>query len=157
MIALAEGSARTVVLLLPDRSEMYPLSTDALTRAQGSRAKLENFYSNALLLDKDGSLQKIERVEILGPLGDTFGRRILSRLTDAWSIRVHLSGPIKISLQELKDLVLKSSASSMVAENFDYESSELEEIRNSVRSATSVQAMISVLNLPLPSESLDVL
>lgn len=157
MVVLAESSARTVVLLLPDRSEMYPLSTDALTRAQGSRANLAKAYSNAFLLDADGSLRKVERIEVLGPLGDTLGRKVLSRLTDAWSIRVQLSDPAEVTLQELKALLLTSSAASVVADNFDLEPEGLEGLRAAIRDATSVQEVISSLRLPDPSESLDVL
>ena len=53
MAVLASDPVHTVVLLLPDKKEAYPLSTLAFTRAQGSPLKISTNYRNAFIVEQD--------------------------------------------------------------------------------------------------------
>ena len=140
------------MLLLPQRKELFPLSTAALSQAQAPREKLEQDYRDAYLLDADGSLCRIERVEVLGPFGDSWARRLLSRVTQGWRIRVTLSAPLDWDLERVRLLVLDC----FVAPG-DEEALPLAEVARDLRAATSAAALFSALRVPPPEEALDVL
>jgi hypothetical protein len=158
MTALARSDERTVLLLLPSRNEMYPLNTAAFTRAQASRKELASGYRDALILDRDGSLRKIERVDVLGPWGDSIGRKLLSRLTDAWSVDVRLSDPLPHSLEQIKQLVISCTASPKSVDAMQFGGATAQrQFTASVRVASSVGELLSLLKLPMPEDALDVL
>lgn len=158
MTALASADERTVLLLLPDKKEMYPLNTAAFTRAQNSRPRLSSDYRDALILDRDGMLRKIERIEVLGPWGNSFARRLLSRLTDAWNITVHLSEPLPCSLDQIKQLLIDCVESPQTVDSLQLESEAARAlIVTSVRSASSTSELLDLLKLPAPNDALDVL
>lgn len=158
MTALAGADERTVLLLLPTKREMYPLNTAAFTRAQNSRRKLSSDYRDALILDRDGVLRQIERIDVLGPWGDSFARKLLSRLTDAWSIDVRLSEPLPRSLDEIKQLLIDCVASpqSIDTLQLDGEGASAQFIA-SVRAAASASELLDLLKRPAPNDALDVL
>ncbi|HEY6898249.1 MAG TPA: hypothetical protein VI279_13385 [Rhodocyclaceae bacterium] len=158
MTAFAPSKEETVLLLLPKKGEMYPLSTLALTRAQTSRRKLLNDYEEALILDKAANLRKIDRIEVLGPWGTSIGRKLLSRLTDAWSISVHLSEPITISLEQLKDVVVSCAQSPQSIDSMDLDGADgLRQFVVAVRNSVTPAELVACLNLPTPDAALDVL
>ncbi|MCA3077711.1 MAG: hypothetical protein ING71_02820 [Rhodocyclaceae bacterium] len=70
----------TVILLLPEIKQAYPLSTLAFTQAQGSKKKIATSYKQALIVDRNGRFRSFKEIEVLGPLGNSFGRRILTVL-----------------------------------------------------------------------------
>lgn len=158
MTAVASDDERTVLLLLPSRMVMYPLNTAALTRAQNSRRKLSSEYRNALILDRDGTLRRIERIDVLGPWGHSLARKFLSRLTDAWSIRVHLSLPQPQSLDQIKLLLVECLASPRSLENLQLDGERARaELIASIHKAASAEELLEVLKLPMPEDVLDVL
>jgi hypothetical protein len=158
MTALGSADESTVLLLLPGKKEMYPLSTAALTRAQTSRRRLTADYRGAMILDREGRLRRIERIDVLGPWGDSLFRRLLSRLTDAWSIAVHLSEPLPRSLDQTKRLLIDCLASPRSVGSLQLED-EADRTRfvTSVRAAASEGELLHLLRLPAPDDALDVL
>jgi hypothetical protein len=158
MTASAIGDDRTVLLLLPVKKEMYPLNTAAFTRAQASRRKLASDYRNALVLDRDGNLRKIEHIDVLGPWGTSMGRKLLSRLTDAWSIDVVLSDPLTCSLEQVKRLLIDCMESPQSADSMQFEvSGARKQFLTSVLAASSAAELLGLLRLPEPEDALDVL
>lgn len=158
MTALASGEEKTVLLLLPSTKEIYPLSTAAFTRAQASRRRLSSDYRDALILDRDGALRQIERIDVLGPWGDSFARKLLSRLTDAWSISVCLSEPLPRSLDQVKEILIDCMASPQSVDNMQLESEGARaQFIASVRAATSAGELLNLMKLPAPDDALDVL
>jgi hypothetical protein len=149
---------RTVLLLFPSRKEMYPLNTAALTRAQTSRRKLANDYRDALVLDQDGSLRMIERIDVLGPWGSSTVRRLLSRFTDAWSIDVELSGPLPCSLQQIRRILIDCMGSLQSAESMRFEVPRVrKQFLMAVLAAPNAAELMVRLKLPEPDHALDVL
>ena len=157
-MVVAVASDRTLVLILPLKKEMYPLSTAALTRAQASRQELRNDYRDAYILDREGTVRQIEAVEVLGPWGETFSRKLLSRLTDAWSISVRLSEPLPWPLADLKRMLVDCLNSSWSGETGDPdEIVSLQEVTKAIIEASSSGAIVDALKLPPPEQALDVL
>jgi hypothetical protein len=158
LTALASADERTVLLMLPSKKEMYPLTTAAFTRAQNSRQRLSSDYRDALILDRDGELRQIERIDVLGPWGNSFARKLLSRLTDAWSISVHLSDPLPRSLDQIKQLLIDCATSPQALDNLQLESEVARaQFVTSVRAAATAGELLKLLRLPLPEDVLDVL
>jgi hypothetical protein len=137
---------------------MYPMSTTALTRAQASRRELATDYRDAFVLDQDGHLRKIERVSVLGPWGESFWRKLLSRLTDAWRIDIELSAPLDRTLDEVKQLIVSCMESPQSAENMRLgELQERQSFVDAVHAARNVDDLLILLRLPAPEDALDVL
>jgi hypothetical protein len=156
--ALANGDDMTVLLLLPVKKEMYPLNTAAFTRAQASRRKLASDYRDALVLDRDGNLRKIEHIDVLGPWGTSIGRKLISRLTDAWSIEVGLSDPLPYSLEQVKRLLIDCMKSPQSADSLQFEVPGVrKQFLASVLAASSAAELLALLKLPDPEDALDVL
>jgi len=107
-VSAASGEGpRTVLLMLPSRKQMFPLSTVALAQAQTSRSELEDGYRDAYVLDSDGIIRRIEHIEVLGPFGESMFRKLVSRLSNGWRISTRLSEPVEWDGKRLKALVLK--------------------------------------------------
>jgi len=158
MNASVGSDDQTVLLLLPSRKEMCPLSTAAFTRAQTSRRKLSTDYREALILDCDGALRHIEKIDVLAPWGDSFFRRLASRLTDAWSIRVRLSEPLPLSLDQLKRVLLDCMTSPATLDNMQLDSEDARaRFTADIRAARSKSELLELLKLPAPEDALDVL
>lgn len=158
MSALASSKNEVLLLLLPGRGEMYALHPAALTRAQTARRKLSSDYRDALLMSQDGTIRRIDSIDVLGPWGTSLSRRLLSRLTDAWSIKVSTSQPITISLDDLKDLLVRCIQSQQSVESLLLETrKDQEQFIDSVKSATSTEDLMGRLRLPSPEDALDVL
>lgn len=149
---------RTLLLILPDSKEIYPLNSIALTQAQASRKELENDYKNAFLLDRNGDLRKIKKIYIHGPWGKSIFRKIISRLTDAWKISVQLSEPLEWKIERVKQLLTKC-----LIENLDKGFPEISDtvdkgqLVKKINDASNVEEIFSILNVPSPDEALDVL
>ncbi|MCY1544916.1 hypothetical protein D9M68_808260 [compost metagenome] len=136
---------------------MYPLSAAAFTQAQASRRELSAAYKDALILDVDGSLRRIDHVEVIGPWGESIGRKLLSLLTGAWRIEVQLSEPMSYSLEEVKQILIDCSAVHVNADTMQMDSAEVEKFAASVRAASSIGQLLELLRLPAPEDALDVL
>ena len=158
MAAVAGGDERTVLLLLPDRNLICPLSTAAFAQANNARHMLWSDYRNALILDRGGVLRRFEKIEVLGPLGDSFATKLLCRLTNTWSIKVQLSEPVSCPLDQIKELVIDYINTPEMADIMGIESEEaLVQFLASVRAAESLSELFDSLNLPAPVDSLDLL
>ena len=113
-LAASTQEARTIVLMLPSKKQIFPMSTMALTQAQASRRELASCYKDAYLLDADGSIRRIEQIQPLGPWGDSWLRKVVCRFSNGWRISVRLSKPIAWDIGRLKSLVVESRVSSLI-------------------------------------------
>jgi hypothetical protein len=147
-----------MLLVMPERKEAYAMSSNALQQAQSPRGKLVVEYIGSLVIDVDGSVRKIEAVEVLGPPGDSAFARFINRLTNAWNITTRLSAPFPLPLAELKTLIMRcvrdEEGVAMLSRDEDLSVAEL---RRRIEGANSVQDLLRVINLPDPTDALDVL
>jgi hypothetical protein len=159
-------SDEVVILLLPDKKELYPLSTHALRFAQSSKKRLEIEYKNAFIVDRDGHLYRINGFNFIGPAGDTFLQRTLSKFLGLWNIKVSLLGPLDVSHDELVNMVIYC-IDFYAQDKFD--SLDIEE-RNStnindikskfislIQSTHDKKDLVDQLELPVASDCLDLL
>ncbi|MBC5768548.1 hypothetical protein [Ramlibacter albus] len=157
MNVLAAGKEQTLLLLLPERKELFPLSSVALTRAQATRSELSRGYRDAIILARDGKVRRVERISVLGPWGESFGRRLLSRLTSAWRIDVDLSSPVNMTLEEIKALVVHCLEEGHSAENLGIEDERaLAALVHDISLAQTPVELLAALKLPAPENALDV-
>lgn len=149
---------RTVLLVLPDKNQICPLSTAAFTMANNARHMLWSDYRNALIMESGGILRRFERIDVLGPLGKSLVTRFLNRLTNYWSIRVYLSEPLTYSLDEIKQVLIDSLKTPESVDNMEIESEvALAQFVESVRAAASMSELFDCLKLPDPIDALDLL
>jgi len=142
------------VIALCQKQRIFAMSPVALTQAQASRHVLAREYRDASVIRADGILRTIERVEILGPWGESQLCHALSRLTDGWRIQVHLSKPRTADLEDLKELL-----SRYVSVNGGVHGGETGEeppkavLAAAIRRAQSVAEIFEVLRVPAPSDA----
>jgi hypothetical protein len=147
-----------LLLILPAKQRIAAISPVALTQAQAPRAELDRDYRDALLLDRDGTLRRIERIDILGPWGNTLGQRLLNRLTSGWRIEVQLSSPLPLNLDDQKSRLAQYILVNGGVHGRDLnEEPPADELASAVRRAESVAELFEALRMPAPDDALDVL
>ncbi len=138
--------------------EIFPLSTAALTQAQASRRELEKGYRNALVLESDGYVYRIEHIEVLGAWGGSIGRKLLSRLTGAWHIAVHFSEPLSWNFEDLRELIVECvRAHGHLGSPQLEDTSVRQEAVESIIFAKNIEEIFKILQMPTPENALDVL
>jgi hypothetical protein len=154
---ISDAGTRTVLLFIPEENFMEALNTHCF--AQGRKKNLANRYRNALILDCDGSIRKIEQLQILGLCGKSFLGKLCSFVFGLWwNIEVHLSEPLPFSLEEIKKLIIDCihNCHDVLEEGEDLWSPLNLDI-DAIRAAQSFDALWSALDLPKPEDALDVL
>ena len=122
------------------------MSTAALSNAQSSAQKLVNDYRDALILDHEGNVCRVERIDMLGALA-----------TKSKRIAVTLSKPLPIALSELKSMLLACITKGGYCLDPDADGAERHRMVTSVESAPGTIALLRTFKLPAPDEALDVL
>lgn len=132
------------------------MSTAALTNAQSSDQKLADDYRDALIVDSDGSVRRIERIDVLGPAGATGLRKLLSSLlTKTKVISVTLSEPLALPLADLKAHLIACISSGGYFIDPDADETERQRIVAAIQAAPDALALFHTFKLPLPEDSLD--
>ncbi len=157
MAAEVPGLMTAQLLFLPDGRTMLPVSPAAFTVAQGPRKELEK-YVGAIVVSVSGVARTIVSIRASGPWGQSAVRRLLSRLTSAWSISVELSAARALPLGELKSLVTRGLA----GEPNDSDSllgplGDREAVLARVLEAQESSAVFEAIGLPPIEDCLDVL
>ncbi len=164
MSAIDYGPLRTVLLILPKKKQIYPLSTSAFKQAQNSIKALNSEYKNALILDVDGTLREINKIVILGVVGFSSFGNILLRISDLFRINIELTLNIQVELsdpecylfQDLKHQILQcldSQSKESIEEVFPGQKNLIQSIRES----ETVNDLISLLLTCDPDDALDIL
>ena len=147
-----------MLLVLPSKSEAYPLAVTALVRAQGEQKQILRDYADAVIVEADGTLRRFERIEFLGPYGQTPIHRLLSRFTNTWSITVTLSDCIEGDFLKLKEIVISAFDNRITIDSFGIQDAALHErLVLSLKQARKGSELIGASPLPAPEEALDIL
>ncbi len=155
MTTLSDSADRTVLLILPEKKRMYPLTTRNLVGE--SRRRLENAYRAAMIVDGRGIVRRVERIEVLSPWGASIGRQMLSRITDTWKVDVHLSEPQPLSVDALKKLIVECLVSGRTGHIWQADDATEKDFVAAVTQASCAADVVAALHLPAPEEALDVL
>lgn len=155
-MAVDVSDSEVYLLLLPREKKIFAVSSLALSRAQATKEELRS-YRDALLINRRGNIKVIKQVDILGAFGQTWMRRILSYLTGAWLVRVHLiPPPFGIDLTLLKRMIAESIALHGGVQGPDADESR-QVLISEVERAINVAELFQALRMPQPEDALDVL
>lgn len=154
MSAPVRAADETLFLICPDRLQIYAFSPDGLTRGQASKRELENDHLGELVLSRDGSLRRIDKVVVTGPYGESGAARMLSRLSGAHALDVTLSEPLDMPYADLRELIIRCvDATGM--DNDPETLSIKDKVITLVRNTDDVASLFQSLNPPPPDEALD--
>lgn len=157
MAANAPDNERVVLLIFPLRKQFFPISTAALKQACTPRQELMKDRKNAFILDRDGSLRRIEHIEVIGAAGDSMLKKALSWLTNAWTIEVTLSEPLLWSLEKLKQTLVECiDGQGYVFDDEAENATYIEHAKITILAASSATEIFNILEQPLEG-ALDVL
>src|SRR5688572_17061211 len=144
------SQAEVSLLIDPDRSGCYPLSTRAFHVAQATRRELKKNIGS-LVLFRNGEVRRIEGVRAVSLHGESAFQKALSALNSCWNIEVDFSEPLKMSLTELKSLLLRC------LDQYVELREERDAIRQDIQSAVDTERLFEALRLPPFEDCLDVL
>lgn len=158
MAVNALDSERVLLLILTTKKQLFPLSPEALTLANTTRRKLAQDYKEALILDRGGTLRRIEHITVLGPDGDSVGQKLLSWLANSWRVDVRLSEPLSYQIEKLKQQLY---ACIQAHPYFEFpatdETRSKQDIAEAIQKASSVTEIFDILRMPPLEDCLDVL
>lgn len=148
------NNPRTLILVIPAKKHLFPMSTAALSMTQGSLKELDRDYRSAILLDEDGTVWQFDRVSIVGMYGTSAFQKFLSFLTRARNIEVTLS-PRSMTLSDLKSLIVDCILRGRDFVNEGAEESERHQLASAVEAAPDAVAVVQAFKLPAPQDALD--
>lgn len=158
MAVAATDVAETALLVLEEPPFLFSVSSRAFQWGQGSRKQIRKLYRNALVIYRSGLARRIVEVRVLGPWGESPGRRILSVMTSAWELSVQFSDPIDLSLEDFKRVLLErlpeEANDLFLAGQSDVVRAE---VLDQLRKSESISEVFDSLRLPEPEDALDVL
>lgn len=158
MTRLADAPHRTVVLMLPAMRAVFAMSTAALSVAHGSRKKVIADYRDALILDRDGTVRRFDRIDFAGPVGDTGFARFVNRfLTKTMRIVVTLSEPLPLSTAELRSMLATCMVDGSDFIDPDPDPDATRQRMAAIAAAPDKRAIFQACGLPPPEDALDVL
>jgi hypothetical protein len=155
MVADAKTENLLLLILVRQRT-VFPLHRSALTRTQFSPTRVNEEYRGALLLEKDGTLFEISRVDCLGAFGSGFRERALSILSGTREARVNLK-PANIEFAKLKAIIADCIRANGVGGDPESSFLEREEVAEQLLRAECVGDVFSALRFPAPEDALDIL
>lgn len=151
-------AGETLLLISEREPGVIPISPVALEMASGSRARVRRRSTGALVMDRLGTVRRIESIEFVGPLGEGTWSRIFSILNSDWAIAPVLSPPLSLDLENAKALLARClEADARRPEPFLAPEDGLESMLQSLAAARSMSEVFEVLRVPRPEDSLDML
>lgn len=144
--------------MLERERALIPLNPRALAVAQNSKKRLEQMYIGEHVLTCDGEISAIRKIEVGNFYGNSFRKWLLSALTGVRSIRVELEKLPRLSLDELKKIVVRFiTYDAQTPEPLLVPQELLMRTIQSIEKANSVDEIFRALNIPSLEDCLDVL
>lgn len=154
---VAINSNDVCLMILESDKSIIPIASSAFHVTQSSRKKLESYYG-ALLLTREGSVRRIQKIDTIGIYGETLGRKVVSALSGANSIVVHFDDISSIDLEGLKSLIIEYiSIDSKKDDPYLPQNEELNTVFDRVKKSNSFAEVFDSLNIPSAENCLDVL
>jgi hypothetical protein len=150
------AAGETLLLVSQREPGIIPIAPLALTWASGSKAAVRRRAVGALVMDRLGTVRRIESIEFVGPFGEGAWRKILSRLNSDWAIAPELSPPLPMELEATKVLVARClEADARRPEPYLAPEVGLEAMLRALASARTMAEVFDGLQVPLPENALD--
>ncbi|TVZ39699.1 hypothetical protein P886_4106 [Alteromonadaceae bacterium 2753L.S.0a.02] len=154
MTAVVENGER--LLLFDMRQEkVYAIVGQALSLSQSTKACLRDTIGS-LLLSETGKAYKIIHIERVCYFGDGLLKKIVSFLAGAYSIKVEME-EIDINFEAIRRMVVQYFEKDVDSSNptFYYLSERKAEIVSELSSASSIQDLLAVLEVPPIEDCMD--
>lgn len=99
---IATSKSDSVILIGEEQNIFLPVHADAFQLANGSKRYIDDSYRGVYALFSNGSLKRIDKIEIVGAYGSKPLQRLLNYLNSVWKIKTVFSNTNLISLEHLK-------------------------------------------------------
>jgi hypothetical protein len=145
-------------LVCEKEKSVCPVSDHAFLATQSPQSLLETKYIGCKVFSRNGEVREIQSIKRLGVWGDGIGRKIVSALTGAYSLRVEFLPCGSVELEEFKLTIEEFLSLDNSSE--DPHMPQLEPIGvvlEKVRGAPSVERIFDCINMPEAEDCLDVL
>ena len=137
---------------------MFPISTSAFQVADGLPSKIRSRNIGVLVVFRSGAVKRIEAICFDGLHGRGWVSKILSALTNTWSISVQMSEPIAYKLDQVKELIVRYlELDQGLTEPALQLPKRLEEVSASILLCQSAGEIFDLINVPIPEDALDIL
>ena len=141
------------ILINKNWNEIMPIA--ALDVADGPKRLINKKYKNSILLWPDGLVEAIQVINIKGPYGNGWYRKLLSILNSNWSVEVVVDKK-DLFFSEIKILVIESLKHDKHKGDFFDFTQPLSVVLQKLAITTSVQEIFSVLEVNEKDNLLDV-
>lgn len=153
-------SSEDGLLLLDARQRsLVPLNPAAFGVGQDSERRLNEAYRDCLLVGRDGSVQRIASIEVLGAYGDSLLKRLFHGAFGSRAIRTELT-QASLSLDEFRSRVKEYLEADLERGDTNVPTEQVEELRSvieAVEQADSFAAIFDAIRFPPLADCLDVL
>lgn len=147
-------SAHVVLLVLPVKKHIFPLSTAAFSVTQGAKKEILADYEDAFILDERGFVWRFDRIDFIGPYGNSPMQKLFSFLTKTKNLAVLWSAS-SFPLDQLKSTILRCILNGGDFVNEDADDAERGKLLLAVKSAPDTLALFRAFNMPSPKDALD--
>lgn len=152
------NNAETTIMILDRERTILPVSTNAFTVSQSSSKELNEAYSEATVIWKNGKQATIEHIVTEGLYGDSFLSKVHSALFGVKSINVQFSKESNVDLENFKVTVIELiKLDNERGDPYFLLESPVDVICGEIQDAKDIQAIFKTINAPDPQECLDVL
>ena len=152
---------QVLFMFLEEVREIVPVAGLGFRLSQTSESKLNREYVGALVVSRDGLCRRIERIEVKGLWGQSFGQKAVSALIGGRNIEVTFGAPLSIALDEFKDLVIRyigydsERGKTVPGDPYLPNSRVLEEVFGAIKSARDFSDVFDSINVPDADHCLD--
>lgn len=144
------------LMVIPEKKEIYPISTFAFNIAQSSKPNLKK-YIGSLVFFKDGGVKKISSIGRKGFYGRSMIEKLKSYLVGAYDIEVQFQNA-PVSFLEASSLIADYIVLDANSNNPSFEfSMGVDMVESSLRSSKAMEEVFEILSMPKLEDCLDIL
>lgn len=145
------------LLIMPEQKTIMPVALSGFKVAQGSRKKLKE-YIDAILIKKDGSVLRINSIQLREFWGTSLSRKLLSSLTGARRAEVKWEDAQSLGLDYIKQLVSECILhDNQQVDPYLPQKATIDKVIDKVHKSSSIPEIFRAIEIPSVSDSLDVL
>ena len=158
-MAATELPNNETVLVLTTDGELLPLSTAGLGISSGRKSRVLSVFQGALLIHRDGRVERIDRIDFLGYYGRSVWGRIFSFANGGIrAVYVHLCEQPGVKFNEVKERVVRALGKNGAQRGLLLNDERpVEAVFRRVDEAGSAGELFEALQIPAPEDALDVL
>jgi hypothetical protein len=147
------------VLLFDSQKRLIPASTSAFKISHGPKRQIDQLYKDSLIIYRNGTVRKIDRIEFLGFWGATIGQRLLSAANGGIRrVELDLTDAPQGTLERIKGILCDGLTKDReLVEPFFSAADSLPDVLRRVNEATTCAEIFDAIRMPSPEDALDIL